>query len=76
MRRLLSVALLLVVVVFTAQNADVTELRFLGWSFVMSRSVIIFLALVVGILIGWLTPWRRRHEPAAGAEGHEQPQER
>jgi len=62
MRRLWSVALLLVVVTFTAQNAEVTEIRFLGWSFVLSRAVVIFLALVIGILIGWLTPWTPSEE--------------
>jgi len=63
MRRLLSVLLLLVVVVFTAQNYEVMEIRFLTWSFVMSRAVVIFIALLAGLLIGWLTPFGRRRPP-------------
>ncbi len=59
MKNLLSLLLLLVVVIFTAQNYEVVVIRFLGWSLTMSRAVIIFLAFFIGVLIGWLTSWGR-----------------
>lgn len=44
--------LLLVSVIFTAQNYEVAKIQFLFWSFQTSRAIIIFLALLIGILIG------------------------
>ena len=54
MKRLIRLCLLLIVVVFTAQNHEVIELRFLAWSVEMSRALIIFLAFCGGALVGWL----------------------
>jgi uncharacterized integral membrane protein len=44
--------LLLVSVIFTAQNYEVVKIQFLFWSFQTSGAIIIFSALVIGILIG------------------------
>ncbi|MFH1888922.1 MAG: lipopolysaccharide assembly protein LapA domain-containing protein [Candidatus Omnitrophota bacterium] len=44
--------LLLILVVFTAQNYEVVRIHFLFWSFQTSRAIIIFLALLIGIIIG------------------------
>lgn len=63
MKRLLSLLLLLAVVIFTAQNYEVMEIRFLTWSFVLSRAVVIFIALLAGLFIGWLTPFARHRAP-------------
>ena len=41
-------------VVFTIQNVTVTDLRFLFWTLTMSRAVLMFLILSVGIILGWL----------------------
>lgn len=41
------------VVLFILQNAVVVEIRFLVWSLAMSRSLLIFLLLAVGVIIGW-----------------------
>lgn len=41
------------VVIFIIQNVAVVEIQFLLWSFQMSRSLLIFLLLVIGVLIGW-----------------------
>lgn len=46
-------ALVLIVVVFIAQNTAVTELRFLFWALVMSRSLMMFLLFGIGIVAGW-----------------------
>ncbi|MCI0565077.1 MAG: LapA family protein [Nitrososphaera sp.] len=72
MKRALSLVLLMVVVIFTAQNYEIIEIRFLGWYFLMSRAVVIFLALLSGVLIGWLTPWGRHEEKARTSSPVEQ----
>ena len=46
--------LLVLVVVFTVQNVEVVEIRFLFWKLEMSRALMIFGVLVGGILIGWI----------------------
>lgn len=48
-----SLALLLIVVVFIVQNTAVTELRFLFWTLAMSRSLMMFLLLGIGVVVGW-----------------------
>jgi len=41
-------------VIFIVQNVVVVEIRFLLWTLSMSRSLLIFFLLVVGVTIGWL----------------------
>ncbi len=41
-------------VLFVFQNVAVVEIQFLFWSARVSRSLLIFLLLAMGILIGWL----------------------
>lgn len=49
------------IVLFTLQNADVVELRFLFWVWSMPRAVMIFGVLATGILLGWLlSSWLHR----------------
>ena len=52
----IGLALLLValVVVFTAQNYAVVEVRFLLWRIELSRAIVIFGSLVAGVVVGWL----------------------
>jgi len=50
----LVLALIGLVVVFTLQNVVVVDIRFLFWSFSMSRALMIFFTLAVGVVIGWL----------------------
>ena len=40
-------------VVFIVQNVTVVEVRFLLWSLEMSRALLMFLLIAVGIVIGW-----------------------
>jgi len=42
------------VVLFIVQNVAVVEIKFLFWSFSMSRSLLLFIVLALGILTGWL----------------------
>lgn len=48
----LSIVLLLLVVIFTLQNTEVVTIKFLIWDFALSRALMIFLLLGIGILIG------------------------
>jgi putative membrane protein len=40
-------------VLFIIQNVAVVEIQFLFWSIQLSRSLLIFFLLSIGILIGW-----------------------
>ena len=51
----ISLTLLLLVVVFIVQNATVVDIRFLFWKISMSRSLMIFFVLAIGVVIGWIT---------------------
>ncbi|MBU4251380.1 MAG: LapA family protein [Candidatus Omnitrophica bacterium] len=46
--------ILLLLIVFTAQNYQPVQIRFLAWSFKSSSAVTIFISLVIGFLIGLL----------------------
>lgn len=52
------------VVMFTLQNADVVQLRFLFWTWSMPRALMIFGVLAVGFLLGWLLSSRLRRRSA------------
>ena len=41
-------------VLFIIQNVTVVEIQFLFWSIQMSRSLLIFILLAIGIIIGWV----------------------
>lgn len=45
--------LALLLVVFTAQNAEVVEIRFLFWKLEMSRAIVLFGVGGIGALVGW-----------------------
>ena len=51
----IGLVLLLLVVIFIVQNAAVVDIQFLFWKISMSRSLMIFFVLAIGIVIGWLT---------------------
>jgi len=51
----IGLALLLVAVIFIVQNAAVVEIQFLFWKISMSRSLMIFFVLAIGVVIGWIT---------------------
>lgn len=40
-------------VLFIIQNVAVVEIQFLFWSLQISRSLLIFFLLVIGVIIGW-----------------------
>lgn len=51
-------------VLFIIQNVAVVEIQFLFWSIQMSRSLLMFLLLAVGIAIGWFVHAWLRHRRA------------
>ena len=57
---ILSLVLVGLLVIFSAQNYEVVRLRFLFWHLDMSRAVLLFLVLAAGIAIGWTLAGLRR----------------
>ena len=55
------VAIVLVVLgVFVLQNTRVVEFRFLFWKLEMSRALMMFAILGIGVALGWLLATLRR----------------
>ena len=44
----------LILVIFILQNMTVVDVRFLFWHLSVSRAIMIFILLAIGIVIGWL----------------------
>lgn len=42
-----------VAVIFITQNVSVVEVNFLFWSIAMSRALLIFFTLAIGLVLGW-----------------------
>ncbi|MBU4262804.1 MAG: LapA family protein [Proteobacteria bacterium] len=57
----LAMALLLGVIIFTLQNTEMISIRFLFWQFSLSRALMLFLVLGIGILLGFLLGSYRRN---------------
>jgi len=55
MNKKLVISLILVglAVLFIIQNVTVVEIRFLFWTLSMSRALLMFFILAVGIVVGW-----------------------
>lgn len=62
-RLISALLLLLLILIFTVQNATVITISFLFWKFSVSRGLMIFFVFLAGLLSGWsLALWRRhRH---------------
>lgn len=52
-RLMLVLILVGLAVLFVIQNVVAVEIRFLFWSLGMSLSLLIFLLLAIGVIIGW-----------------------
>jgi putative membrane protein len=64
-----TLAVLALVVIFSAQNYEVVQVRFLVWRLEMSRAVLLFLVLAVGLASGWaLATLRGRARRSHGPE--------
>jgi len=62
------------VVVFAIQNAEPVQFRFLIWSFALSRALMMFILLAIGMLLGWMmhavSTYRERKRHRIAAETH------
>ncbi len=47
--------LIVLVMIFAVQNAAIVEIRLLFWEVSFPRSLLIFMMLLIGVLIGWFT---------------------
>lgn len=56
--------LLLVVAVFSVQNADIVRLRFLAWEFSASQALVIFLSAFIGVAVGAISSMLARRRRA------------
>jgi len=56
MKLVLSLIMAGLVVLFIVQNVTVVEVRFLFWTLSMSRALLMFFILAIGIVIGWSIP--------------------
>lgn len=54
LRNIVFICLIAVVLVFVVQNTQVVEFRFLVWTISMSRALMLFGALAIGVVAGWL----------------------
>jgi uncharacterized integral membrane protein len=61
-------ALLLLVVILTAQNYQVMEIQVFFWTVAASRAIVLFLTLLVGMLIGWLGAQFQKKKQMPGPE--------
>ena len=52
-KMIISLVLAGLAVIFIIQNVTVVEVRFLFWTLPLSRALLIFLALAIGIIVGW-----------------------
>jgi uncharacterized integral membrane protein len=66
------VIVVVIALVFSMQNAGMVEVKFFGWSFAASLALLIFAALVIGFVSGWILPSalrltrrKRKEEPPA-----------
>ena len=53
-RVFLSALLVTLVMIFAVQNAAEVGIKLLFWEFTFPRSLLIFLMLLIGIVIGWI----------------------
>jgi len=57
---ILLIIFFIIVVVFTAQNNALVDIQFLSWSFYISKAILVFGSLVLGIFIGVVLTWRKK----------------
>ena len=53
-RNVIFLGLIAVVLIFVVQNTQVVEFQFLVWKISASRALMLFGALAVGVIAGWI----------------------
>lgn len=60
---ILGVALLVLLVIFTAQNTEIVTITFFFWKLSISRALMVFFVLAIGVVIGLLVgTWQATHK--------------
>ena len=54
--------LLLLIVIFTVQNATAVTVNFLFWKLEISRALLLFFVLITGVIIGWVSRSHLQHK--------------
>ncbi|RMG67305.1 MAG: LapA family protein [Nitrospirae bacterium] len=70
-RGVVLIVLVLIVVAFLLQNAQVVEVQFLAWKWTMSRVILILFSMAAGFIIGLIVGWdlfRRRPKKEEGKQ--------
>jgi len=49
----IAIGLILLVMIFAVQNAAIVDIRLLFWDIALPRSLLIFMMLLIGVVIGW-----------------------
>jgi len=64
-RNILFIGLILIVLITVYQNTQVVEFRFLVWTISLSRALMLFGALAIGVVAGWLltVPKQKKEQP-------------
>jgi uncharacterized integral membrane protein len=62
-KTLLAIIFAIIIVLFSLQNAEVTEVKFLFWKLSMSRVLIIMGSFAIGVLVGILVSMKKRLIP-------------
>lgn len=57
----ITLIMLILIVIFTVQNAAVVTVNILFWKLEISRALLIFFVFVFGIIIGWISHSHMRH---------------
>ena len=63
LRNVIFICLIALVLIFVVQNTQVVEFKFLAWTISISRALMLFGTLAVGVLAGWIL---KAPKPAAG----------
>ena len=59
-RNIIFICLIGLVVIFVLQNTQVVEVQFFFWTISMSRALMLFGTLVIGLIGGWLLTLPKR----------------
>lgn len=62
-KTILAIIFAIIIVLFSLQNAEVTEVKFLFWKLSMSRVLIIMGSFAIGVLVGILVSMKKRLIP-------------
>lgn len=49
----IAIGLILLVMIFAVQNAATVDIRLIFWDVALPRSLLIFMMLLIGVVIGW-----------------------